>query len=70
MNEYLVVFERGPKSWGAYAPDLPGVGVAADSEEEVRSLIHEAIRLHIEQLQAQGEPVPPATTRAGYVKVA
>jgi predicted RNase H-like HicB family nuclease len=28
MSEYLVVIENEGDSWGAYCPDLPGVGVA------------------------------------------
>jgi predicted RNase H-like HicB family nuclease len=27
MSEYLVVIEHDGESWGAYCPDLPGVGV-------------------------------------------
>jgi predicted RNase H-like HicB family nuclease len=26
MSEYLVVIEHEGESWGAYCPDLPGVG--------------------------------------------
>jgi len=29
MSEYLVVIEHENESWGAYCPDLPGVGVSA-----------------------------------------
>lgn len=59
MSEYLVVIENEGESWGAYAPDLPGVGVAGDSREEVEQLIREAIELHLEGLRAAGERVPP-----------
>jgi hypothetical protein len=31
MSEYLVVIEHEGDSWGAYCPDLPGVGVAGDT---------------------------------------
>lgn len=24
MMQYLVIYERGEQSWGAYSPDLPG----------------------------------------------
>jgi predicted RNase H-like HicB family nuclease len=43
MSEYLVVIEHEGESWGAYCPDLPGVGVVGDSQEEVEKLIREAI---------------------------
>jgi len=49
---YLVVVEKGPSSYGAYVPDLPGCVAAGESKEEVLSLIREAIELHL----------PPAST--------
>ena len=39
MSEYLVIIEREGEAWGAYCPDLPGVGVAGESREEVERLI-------------------------------
>jgi len=29
MKEYAAVFEKTANGWSAYAPDLPGLGVAA-----------------------------------------
>jgi predicted RNA binding protein YcfA (HicA-like mRNA interferase family) len=52
---------------GKPSVDLPGLGVAGDSVEEVERLIREAIPLHIESLRAHGEPVPPPTTVATAV---
>jgi hypothetical protein len=28
--KYLVIYEKSSKGWGAYAPDLPGFGVAVE----------------------------------------
>ncbi len=40
MRDYLVIYEQGKDGgWGAYAPDLPGLGVAAETREEVDTLI-------------------------------
>jgi predicted RNase H-like HicB family nuclease len=33
--EYLVVIEKGPKSYGAYVPDLPGCVAVGESRREV-----------------------------------
>lgn len=55
---YVVVYEHTPNNWGAYVPDLPGCVAAADTREEVRQLIKEAIEFHIECLQEDSEPVP------------
>jgi predicted RNase H-like HicB family nuclease len=64
MSEYLVVIEREGDSWGAYAPDLPGVGVVGDSREEVEQLVREAISLHVDALKEAGDPIPEPTAVA------
>ena len=43
MSEYLVIIEHEGDSWGAYAPDLPGVGVVGDTRDEVERLIGDRI---------------------------
>ena len=61
--EYLVVVEKGPSSYGAYVPDLPGCVAAAASKDEVLALIKEAVEFHLEGLKEGGEPIPsPAST--------
>jgi predicted RNase H-like HicB family nuclease len=67
VSGYAVIIERGETGYGAYAPELPGLGVAGDSVEEVERLIREAIPLHIEGLRANGDPVPPPSTVATVV---
>ncbi len=59
MSEYLVVVEHEGESWGAYCPDLPGVGVVGDSRDEVERLAREAIAFHLEGLRQAGDPIPP-----------
>jgi predicted RNase H-like HicB family nuclease len=56
--KYLVVYEKSPASWGAYIPDLPGLGVAATALEEVKELIREAIEFHLEGMREHGDPIP------------
>ncbi|MGH2783619.1 MAG: type II toxin-antitoxin system HicB family antitoxin [Thermoleophilaceae bacterium] len=58
MSEYLVVIEHEGDSWGAYCPDLPGLGVAGESREEVERLIREAISFHLDGLRRSGDPIP------------
>jgi predicted RNase H-like HicB family nuclease len=70
MKEYLVIYESGPTSWGAYVPDLPGCVAAAKTRAEVERLIREAIQFHIEGLRLHGDPIPEPTTDAGRVAVA
>jgi len=35
MVSILVIIEKGPSSYGAYAPDIPGVVAVAATREEV-----------------------------------
>ena len=67
--KYLVVYEKSENGWGAYAPDLPGLGVAAKTLEEAKQLIREAIDFHIEGMKLHGETVPPPTVITEYVTV-
>ncbi|MDQ3631247.1 MAG: type II toxin-antitoxin system HicB family antitoxin [Actinomycetota bacterium] len=67
MTEYLVIYEQGDSSWGAYSPDLAGVAVVGDSREEVERLIGEAIPFHLAGLRADGIPVPASRNAAGVV---
>ena len=67
--QYLVVIEKGPSSFGAYVPDLPGCIAAGASREEVATLIHEAIELHIQDLKSQGQQVPSPQSSSELVSV-
>ena len=66
---YLVVVEKGPSSYGAHVPDLPGCIAAGDTKEEVLSLIREAIEFHIEGLKQDGQPIPPPSSTSEVVEV-
>jgi predicted RNase H-like HicB family nuclease len=68
--KYMVVVERGPSSFGAYVPDLPGCVAAGDSREEVLLLIREAIELHLQALREQGQAPPPPSSSSEVVDVA
>jgi predicted RNase H-like HicB family nuclease len=70
MRDYLVIYERGKDGgWGAYAPDLPGLGVAAETQEEVEVLIRDGIKIYIDELLEQDLPIPEPTTIAARVEV-
>lgn len=60
---YAVVIEKGPKSFGAYVPDLPGCVAVGKTRAEVRKLIAEAVEFHLEGLKLRGDPIP-ANSRA------
>jgi len=67
--KYLVIYEKSATGWGAYAPDLPGLGVAAKTLDEAKELIREAIDFHLEGIREHGDeaPIPAAATE--YITV-
>ena len=67
---YLVIVEKGPTSFGAYVPDLPGCVAAGETKEEVLTLIHQAIEFHIEGLKEDGIAVPPPSSYSELVEIA
>lgn len=58
--KYLVVYEKSATRWGAYAPDLPGLGAAGKTLDEVKEFIREAVEFHLEGMRAHGDPTPCA----------
>jgi len=65
VTGYAVIIERSMTGYGAYVPELPGVGVTASTIDEVERLIPEAIVLHIDSLREHGEPDPIRGRRDG-----
>lgn len=68
--KYAVVIEKGPESFGAYVPDLPGCIAVGETRADVVKLIQEAIELHLQGLQKQGECIPPPLSTVEIVSVA
>jgi predicted RNase H-like HicB family nuclease len=67
--QYLVVVEEGPKSFGAYVPDLPGCIAAGESRDEVLTLIREAIEFHLEGLKENGHKIPQPSSSGEVVEI-
>jgi predicted RNase H-like HicB family nuclease len=63
--------DRGPRNFGAYAPDLPGCVATADTLEECEALMREAIAFHLESMREYGDPIPvPTIAAASFVPAA
>jgi predicted RNase H-like HicB family nuclease len=62
MKEYAAVFEKTSTGWSAYAPDLPGLGVAAKTLAQTEQLLREGIEMHIAGMREDGLPVPEPQT--------
>ncbi len=69
MSRYMVVLEKGESNWSAYVPDLPGCVAAAETRDEVVSLIREAVALHIDLMRQGGEMIPSPTCEGETVEV-
>ena len=67
---YLVVIEKGPRSYGAHAPDLPGCIAVGETKDEVLALMREAIEFHLEGLKEKGQPIPEPSSTSEVVDVA
>jgi predicted RNase H-like HicB family nuclease len=67
--KYTVIYEKGPTSWGAYVPDLPGVIAVGDSRDEVERLIQEAVEFHLDGMREEGISVPAPSSFAGVVEI-
>ena len=60
--KYAVVIVRGPSSYGAHVPDLPGCVAVAETKAEVSELIRQAIELYLEALEEDDLPIPAPQT--------
>jgi antitoxin HicB len=57
----IIIHKTDPDEEVAYWVECPSLGIASmgDTIEETIAMIREAIALHVEDLVAHGEPVPP-----------
>ena len=58
LHGYRVIYERTATGWSAYAPELPGLGGAGATREEIERLMSEAIPMHIEALRKDRDKRP------------
>ena len=58
MRYYVVYEQANDGGWGAYPPDLPGVGVVGATRDEARELVRGAIRMHLDGLREDNLPIP------------
>jgi len=69
MMQYVVILEEGPKSWGAYVPDLPGCVAVGETRDEALVLIQEAIEFHLDGMRKDGELIPEPHSYSEVVQV-
>ena len=69
MYRFLIIIEKGNENYGAYSPDLPGCVALGDTPEEVEKNMHEAIKMHLQGMIEDNEPIPAPHTTARYLDV-
>jgi len=68
-RKYLVILEWAGSNYSSYAPDLPGCVSTGKTQEECLRNMGEAIALHLEGMEEDGDPIPEPTSIGGYVEV-
>ncbi len=59
MREYIALIHKDRDSeFGVSFPDFPGCVTAGATLDEARDMAAEALALHLEGLEADGEPIP------------
>ena len=56
--QFTIVIEPEEEAFHAFVPALPGCHTFGMTVDEVRANIAEAMGLHIESMQEDGEPIP------------
>ncbi len=67
--KYAVVYEKTPRNFSAYVPDLPGCVATGKTRPEVERRIRSAIKMHLEELRRERQPVPKPVAWAELVDV-
>lgn len=65
---YDICIERGKNNCSAYAPSLPGCVTTGKTVAETRARMREAIALHLEMMQKDGDDIPKLTCVAANVE--
>ena len=69
MSRFLIIIEKGNRNYSAYVPDLPGCIATGRTLEEVKANMRQAIKMHIQGMIEDHEPIPVSDTLAAYVDV-
>jgi len=59
---FLVVYEKGRKNYGGFAPDVPGCISLGNTLDEIRTNLSEALQLYMDTAVELGYPVPEPTS--------
>ena len=66
---YAIVIERAGANFSAYVPDLAGCVATASTQNEVETLLREAIELHIAGMREDNQFIPEPSSSVDYLEV-
>ena len=67
---FLVIVEKGPTSYGVYAPDLPGCVAVGETQEEALESMREAMAFHLDGMREDGDAIPEPVSVGQYLEIA
>jgi predicted RNase H-like HicB family nuclease len=71
LMKFVYIIEKADDgSYSAYVPDLPGCTTSADSVEEIRRSIKDAVDSYLDSLREHNEPVPTPSSVVETVEAA
>lgn len=62
------MIEKSEDSLSASCPDLPGCVATGATQPEVEKRMHDALRLHLDNMRKEGLPIPKPTSIAVYIE--
>jgi predicted RNase H-like HicB family nuclease len=70
MRFVYIIEKADDGSYSAYVPDLPGCTTCADSIEDIRRSIKDAVDSYLDSLREHNEPVPTPSSVIETVEAA
>jgi predicted RNase H-like HicB family nuclease len=69
--KYVYIIEKAEDgSYSAYVPDLPGCTTSADTIDEIRRSIKDAVDSYLDSLREHHEPIPTPSSVVETVEAA
>ncbi len=66
---YAVIYARTGTGYSAHVPDLPGCIATGRTLEQTKQRMAEAVTLHIQGMEEDGDPIPVPTTVVDNLEV-
>lgn len=67
---YAIIYEKSSTGgYGAYVPDLPGIGVVGRTIDETKRMVNKAIVMHLASMREDGDAIPEPTTQVEYAEI-